>query len=155
MNKRYSGFTIVELLIVIVIIAILAAITIVAYNGMQQRAKTTAANSAATITAKKAELYNTEIGNYPTAMSNLTSAPAGASYNLAGIVSGGTLTNNTPTNAVTYYVCGTGSPANIAAITTSNVSGGRIYYRDYGTSTNASVNIGLNSGTGVNCHGST
>lgn len=37
-TKRPEGFTIVELLIVIVIIAILAAITIVAYNGIQTRA---------------------------------------------------------------------------------------------------------------------
>lgn len=37
MRKSKSGFTIVELLIVI--IAILAAITVVAYNGIQQRAK--------------------------------------------------------------------------------------------------------------------
>lgn len=35
---RSAGFTIVELLIVIVVIAILAAITIVAYNGIQNRA---------------------------------------------------------------------------------------------------------------------
>lgn len=39
--KSRSGFTIVELLIVIVVIAILAAITIVAYNGIQQRANNT------------------------------------------------------------------------------------------------------------------
>lgn len=41
MHKRFRqpGFTIVELLIVIVVIAILAAITIVAYNGIQQRAR--------------------------------------------------------------------------------------------------------------------
>ncbi|MFZ1242596.1 MAG: prepilin-type N-terminal cleavage/methylation domain-containing protein [Candidatus Saccharimonas sp.] len=38
-NKR--GFTIVELLIVIVVIAILAAISIVNYNGIQQRVKNT------------------------------------------------------------------------------------------------------------------
>lgn len=38
MRKTY-GFTIVELLIVIVIIAILAAVTIVAYNGINQRAR--------------------------------------------------------------------------------------------------------------------
>lgn len=36
---RKHGFTIVELIIVIVVIAILAAMTIVAYNGMQQRAQ--------------------------------------------------------------------------------------------------------------------
>lgn len=42
MKKRLSaGFTIVELLIAIVVIGILAAITIVAYNGLQDRAKQT------------------------------------------------------------------------------------------------------------------
>jgi prepilin-type N-terminal cleavage/methylation domain-containing protein len=43
-NTR-SGFTIVELLIVVVVIAILAAITIVSFNGIQQRAKLSAARS--------------------------------------------------------------------------------------------------------------
>lgn len=37
--KRHAGFTIVELQIVIVVIAILATISIVAYNGIQQRAR--------------------------------------------------------------------------------------------------------------------
>lgn len=38
---KQTGFTIVELLIVIVVIAILAAITIVAYTGIQNRARAT------------------------------------------------------------------------------------------------------------------
>lgn len=41
-NRKNSGFTIVELLIVIVVIGILASITIVAYNGIQTRARATA-----------------------------------------------------------------------------------------------------------------
>ena len=38
-KRRSPGFTIVEMLIVIVVIAILASITVVAYNGIQQRAQ--------------------------------------------------------------------------------------------------------------------
>lgn len=41
-RTRQKGFTIVELLIVIVVVAILAAISVVAYNGAQQRARNAA-----------------------------------------------------------------------------------------------------------------
>jgi len=56
-QKNNAGFTIVELLIVVVVIAILAAITIVAYNGIQNRAKTSAAQSALSSALKKINLY--------------------------------------------------------------------------------------------------
>lgn len=54
-NKRLvaKGFTIVELLIVIVIIAILATITIVAYNGITDRANDSAMETTITSVAKK------------------------------------------------------------------------------------------------------
>lgn len=45
MNDEKKGFTIVELLIVIVVIGILAAITIVAFNGVTDKAKVAAAKS--------------------------------------------------------------------------------------------------------------
>ena len=44
-TEKQFGFTIVELLIVIVVIGILAAITIVAYNGVQQKARDTKRDS--------------------------------------------------------------------------------------------------------------
>ncbi len=55
-----KGFTIVELLIVVVVIAILAAITIVAYNGIQNRAKNSSAQSAASQANKKVALWLVE-----------------------------------------------------------------------------------------------
>lgn len=53
MGKTSRGFTIVELLIVVVVIAILAAITIVAYNGITQRAGQSAVESAVAQANKK------------------------------------------------------------------------------------------------------
>lgn len=57
--KRWDkqGFTIVELLIVVVVIAILAAITIVAFNGIQNRARTSSINSSLNQGIKKVLLY--------------------------------------------------------------------------------------------------
>lgn len=54
-----GGFTIVELLIVIVVIAILAAITIVSYNGIQNRAKLSSLTSDVANGAKFLETYKT------------------------------------------------------------------------------------------------
>ena len=62
--RSARGFTIVELLIVIVIIAILAAITIVAYNGIQNRAKASSGQSLANSVAKKVEALNAVKGTY-------------------------------------------------------------------------------------------
>lgn len=85
MRTKQTGFTIVELLIVIVIIGILAAITIVAYNGVQQRAKESALRSDLALAAKKMAADNVLNGSYPltqAAVDNGKGLPAspGTSY---------------------------------------------------------------------------
>lgn len=67
MNRRQTnGFTIVELLIVIVVIGILAAITIVAYNGIQQRALNTTLTTNLASAAKQMSVAYANTGVYPT-----------------------------------------------------------------------------------------
>lgn len=149
-NHAY-GFTIVELLIVIVVIAILAAISIVAFNGIQARGKTSAAQSNAARIVKKAEIYNTQLGYYPIGITVLLNAPSAEPYSLSGVVVQ-SLNDDSPTNAAASLICGSGSPASPTAITSSNVVGGAIYYRDYQKSANQAVSYGTTSGTGVVCH---
>ncbi len=63
--KRQGGFTIVELLIVIVVIAILAAITITVYGNMQQRARNTQRIQAAKEWQKVITAYTSANSGYP------------------------------------------------------------------------------------------
>ena len=65
--RKQTGFTIVELLIVVVVIAILAAITIISYNGIQNRAEASKTTSALNAYIKGLQMYKAEKGVYPTA----------------------------------------------------------------------------------------
>lgn len=61
-NTEHHGFTIVELLVVIVVIAILAAISIVAYTGIQNRAQASAISSGLQQIEKSMRLWAIESG---------------------------------------------------------------------------------------------
>lgn len=72
-----NGFTIVELLIVIVVIAILASITVVAFNGVQSKARDNSRNNAVSSIQKALEAYRSEFGIYPPHTASGTNVPAG------------------------------------------------------------------------------
>lgn len=80
------GFTIVEILIVIVVIAILALITVVAYNGMQNRAQLVVAQSDLNSVQKKLALFQVDNSSYPT---SIVDCPTPASTNICANSSGG------------------------------------------------------------------
>jgi len=64
-HKKYYGFTIVELLIVIVVIGVLAAISVAAYSGIQGKARDSQRLQDLASIQKALELYKVENGRYP------------------------------------------------------------------------------------------
>ncbi len=142
--KKDSGFTIVELLVVIVVIGILAAITIISYTGVTARAKTTQAQTNAQSARNVADIYNADNGSYP---------PTAATFSDAG------LTTKLPSNMFVVPGIGgtagafTGAPVSVATLwgttitsanfpstvtwtcspTCTSPTGGRITYYDFST----------------------
>lgn len=137
------GFTIVELLIVIVVIAILAAIVIVAYNGVTSQANTTKNQTNASTLRKKAEAYYADSlagnGLYPAAIitsagnwtTYTTSNPAGMGAVPSGItLQTGAPTAATNTSTVQYKACAAGG---------ANTNTATGYYIGYWDFTSSSV----------------
>lgn len=125
--NQLRGFTIVELLIVIVVIAILASISIVSYNGIQNRAKATAAATTAKNVSTKAEMTNTLLGAYPSTIANFNanteSQITGSGLALVATTAG-VLNATNGTNSVTYEYCSSGSAAGGARVGAFNYNAG-------------------------------
>lgn len=64
-SRKQHGFTIVELLIVIIVIAILAAIVIAVYSGIQERAKTSSVVETARAYITGLQSWAGTTGSYP------------------------------------------------------------------------------------------
>lgn len=109
-SMKQAGFTIVELLIVIVIIGILAAITIVAYNGVQNRANNTAVTADLSNMAKQMQLSYVDKGRYPNGVAELTDVKLKVSKSAYAIA---------PTVQVNLAYCTNGAQSGFAIIAMS------------------------------------
>lgn len=130
-QNNKSGFTIVELLIVVVIIAILAAITIVAYNGIQNRAKASAAQSLANSIVKKAEAFNAVESVYPASNAGFgTGAGTAGNPAEAKLDNAAQVTATVPTDekTVAYKKCAAG--------------GAQVVYYDASKATSVGISLG-------------
>ena len=83
-QETERGFTIVELLIVVVVIAILAAITVVSYTGISQRAKTSRSLSTTEQVRSKVAVWNSLLNSYPDLAQLRTNSLAPPNIDTAG-----------------------------------------------------------------------
>ncbi len=175
-TQAERGFTIVELLIVVVVIAILAAITIVSYNGITNRANASSAQSTAAALQKKAELFISDgpTGSYPARIADLTgvnpttgvataiqnSSPSTTTsssntwYVAPGTINITATPSTAPTpangkNTVQLQPCGTFSSGTTSAALLTTVAGVKIVWYDFSKTSSQLTTIDVgNTGTG-------
>jgi len=121
--NKHQGFTIVELLVVIVVIGILAALTIVSYTGIAQRAAAATLKADLKNASTKLEVYKTENnGDYPANSDDLPKS-SGTTYQY--IASNGTYClAATSTQGGTYRISSNGLESGPCVKTWSQVTAG-------------------------------
>lgn len=134
---RERGFTIVELLIVIVVIAILATLVITAYNGVQQRARDSKRVSDVRAIQTAAEAYQSEKGIYPTlaqvsATSNIVKLDSTITANMQATPAPDATTNR---DKYQFLLCDSGVGVKI------------LYYQESPTAGVQTKSLGTTSGT--------
>jgi len=131
-KQKESGFTIVELLVVIVVIGILAAITIVSYTGISAKATAAQNKSNAQSVMQAADAYFAENSSYPTSAQILASTTVKLPNGLAMIAT----------------IPAVGTPASITYVQAA--TGYCIQYWDPSTSPAAKATLST-AGTGASC----
>lgn len=145
-QAKQKGFTIVELLIVIVVIAILAAISIVAYTNITARAKTSTAQATAKAVKDTAQNIQGVHGAFPATKANFVNGTVTGSSEdpVAKLPSDITFVTAAPTKttdpkSVMVQPHSTGTPAVVVGFT--------ITYFDYANDTTKTVLVGSTPGT--------
>jgi prepilin-type N-terminal cleavage/methylation domain-containing protein len=102
-TKQDKGFTLVELLIVIVILGILATVTVFAVTGITNKGKTSACQSDGKTIQTAEEAYSANTGSYTANQTDLVNAgllhAVSTKYSIA-------LVAGTSTTAATYTLTG-------------------------------------------------
>lgn len=139
MNRvKKLGFSLVEVIVVIVAIAVLTTIIVISYSGYIEAAKSAAAKSNAAVVQKIGESYNLENSSYPDRAgkfllgSKSVKLPAALTVIADGDVSPLNSDNGLTTLA---YAC-------LDSCANSKVTGGRISYWDFDTRTPKYIFIG-------------
>jgi len=164
-RKNSPGFTIVELLVVIIVIGILAAITIVSYTGITRKATIASLQSDLTNGATKLNMYYTEYGVYPDSPLSGNNCPSGLvnptdlkyclksssgnalSYSSSTPYSTFSLTATNTSSATTYKITNNTAPVayNSVTCTGGNITTDGLY------TVQKFTNVGTNS---LSCSGS-
>jgi prepilin-type N-terminal cleavage/methylation domain-containing protein len=145
-NIKYrGGFTIIELLIVIVVIAILAAIVILAYSGIRQRAIVSSMSNDLDTVAKNLKLYQVDNAGYPTS-NDCSASPVANSICLKS--SSGTtyttFTQNNSTNPQVFCITATNGTTNYYINQDGTPQSGGCNIANYITNPNIETNtVGL------------
>jgi len=143
--RNNQAFTIVELLIVIVVIGILAAITIVAYNGIQNHAKVAAVQSALNQASTALENYKTvssPTDDYPANLSQLKlPSSTNTAYTYLTIASSKYYCLTATNDTVSYYLSSTNRQAYPG---TCPVTNGLIGWWNFNGNTNDMSGNGMN-----------
>ena len=145
--KLNKGFTIVELLVVIVVIGILAAITMVSYNGVTNKAKTAQAQSNANSAIQVINIYQADTaggnGSFPADAAAIMAYTSGIAKIPTGLtVSAGTvaLTSSNGTSVVTYRPLATA--ANGGCLAYFNFQTSALVFLYVGTATSGTETTG-------------